>query len=191
MASQDTTDMMIELLGKGYRQMEVARLMGVTDSAVAQIAEQYHDKIQETRIESTVATRAIDQDVDEAEQLALDRLMKQLAFETDTNKLTRAFSALNGAKRRALPMDDISKGNAAVAEVNLPEHLRQNITFVHNTHNQIVQINDKSLSTASNKQVDSLLERHRNRILEGSSNVGGSHNELSAADFETETSDTE
>lgn len=182
--------MMVELLGKGYRQVEVARLMGISESAVAQIADTYKDRIQETRIESTVATRAIDQDIDEAEQLALDRLMKQLAFEVDTNKLTRAFSALNGAKRRALPMDDITKGSSAIAEVTLPAHLQQNITYVHNTHNQIVQINDKSLSTASNKQVDSLLEKHRNRILESPNGEGGS-NEISAADFETETSEPE
>jgi predicted transcriptional regulator len=180
MASQDTTDMMIELLGKGYRQVEVARLMDVTESAVAQLAERHRAKIQELRIESTVATRAIDQDVDEAEQLALDRLMKQLAFETDTNKLTRAYSVLNAAKRRTLPMDDASAGASQVAQVRLPSHLQQNITFVSNTHNQIVQINDKSLSTASNKQVDGLLERHRQRALRGG------QDELSAKDFEKE-----
>ena len=181
---EEQTELSVELLGKGYRVVEVARILGISDADVDAVAKQYKREIQTARIESTVTSRAMDDDIEEAEKRALERLHSQLAIETDTAKLTRAFVALNSAKRRSPPTEETGTGRDSLAHVRLPAHLRQNVTFVQNNHNQIIQVNGQELSTASNKRVSEFLKRkHENKSL----SLGGDSHELSAADFDKET----
>lgn len=184
MSKNATTDAAIELLGKGYKQSEVATILQVSDSAVSQIATNHAGRIRELSAEKAVVAKCIDDDIDELQATILSSLKERVAYEADPLKLTKMFGVLNGAKRRSTATD--VQDNNDIARVQLPQHLRQSVTFVQNTHNEITVVNGRSLETASQDRVKDLLERR-------STNNGlrSQHAPLAAEDFEIETEDSE
>jgi ribosomal 50S subunit-recycling heat shock protein len=99
--------------------------------------------------------------LDAIEEMVLTKIKATIPLETDLMKLTKVLHVVNSAKRRSkgegMPAaGNVTINNQQVVSLQLPKHLRKQVEYTTNPQNEVVEINGKCLSIASNKQVERL-----------------------------------
>lgn len=152
-------ELVIDLLGQSYTPREVAGVCGLQLEMVEALSRQYANEILEKQVEKTVVRRMADKEMDELQLTLLTKMAVLAQVSTNLSEVTRAFSAINNAKR----MNDSAEANQQVATyvpVTLPSSVQfvQNNVYVTDTRQRIIEVDGVSMSSATNKQVQELLE---------------------------------
>lgn len=144
MAAKVDKAFLLAALKNGLTPAQIAEIVGVTDSAVVQIIQEYGLQAEATR-NSKFAN--IDEKINSIEERVLTQMDKSVKWETDLNKLTRIFQVVNAAKRRSLAEGDTLPGSQDVklVSINLPSHVELNFHLDNNR--RLVGVGDQSLQT--------------------------------------------
>lgn len=146
------------MLSKNISQVEVARIVGCTASAVSQVATKYASQIQNSCALATASGDVMEDAMDRIESQLLEKIERTLPLETDLMKITRMFQVVNGAKRRSkgegLNGGNFTIDNRKVVQLNLPAHMMKQVQYTTNEQNQVVEINGRNLSIASTKAIE-------------------------------------
>lgn len=158
-SSEKLQELVIDLLGQSYTPREVSGVCGIAIEMVEAISRQFASEILEKQVEKTVVRRMADAEMDELQLTLLTKMSTLAALSTNLSEVTRAFTAINGARR----MNDSSEANqqaATFVPVTLPSSVQfvQNNVYVTDTRQRIVEVDGVSMSSATNRQVQDLLE---------------------------------
>lgn len=152
---RDGTQIAIEMLGKGFTQAECVRVLGVTASAISQVATNHADKIAALQAESSEASQLADSKLDKLEMMLVDKLEKMIPLEGDAMKVTKMFATINAAKRRSKGEGQSTTVNHnTVVQLELPAHLvERQVQYQTNAQNEVIQVEGRDIITASSKAV--------------------------------------
>ena len=146
----------ITLLAKGIATSQVAAACGVSDSYISQIKADplAQQKIAELQVEETVTDIKFDTTLERIESLALEKIEKTLPF-ANIRQAIEAFRVLNGAKKRNDTV--IKQDSTAGLVVNLTLPTQTIVNFVTNQRNEIVEVDGKSMNTATVSKLDEII----------------------------------
>lgn len=133
------------LLAAGSTKSEAAEALGITPSAVTQLA--LDEQIQKSS--------KLDSKYDSIENKLLDQLERTIPMLMRPDQIARTLQIVNGAKRRgvAAQLDNTPK---QVISLTLPTTIQNR--FVLNSSNQVVAAGNQELVTMQSANVQKLLE---------------------------------
>lgn len=146
----------INLLAQGIPTSQVAAAVGVSDSYISQLKadEEVQRQIAERQAAHSIADSNFDNTLARAEELALEKIEKNLPF-ANMGQALAAFRILNGARRRK---DDlIQKDSAVSVTVNLTLPANNIPRYITNSANEIVEVEGKTMLSATAKTLDQIL----------------------------------
>jgi predicted transcriptional regulator len=165
-ANASSTDMIVDLLGKGYNTSAIARILEITPSAVSQVATTHEAEIAEISADFRMAAVAQDNAMDDIEGILIAKLTALAALETDSNKVLNMFKTINTAKRRSRGEGAVpGMGNVTITQntvqLHLPAHTAAKaVEYVVNPQNEVVQVEGRNIVTAGNKQVADQMQKY-------------------------------
>jgi hypothetical protein len=147
----------IALLSQGLSTSQVASACGVSDSYISQLRSdpEVEAAIASAAVGLTVKDIQFDTRLENAEELALDRIEKTLGF-ANMGQALAAFRVLNGARRRK-DASSVIADNSVTVNVSLTLPAAASARYVVNSHNEIVEVEGKTMSTATPKSLNELL----------------------------------
>jgi hypothetical protein len=147
----------IALLSQGLSTSQVAAACGVSDSYISQLRAdpEVTAAIESAAVQLTVKDIQFDTRLENAEELALDRIEKTLGF-ANMGQALAAFRVLNGARRRKDAATTIAD-NSVTVNVSLTLPAAASARYVVNSSNEIVEVEGKTMSTATPKSLNELL----------------------------------
>ena len=159
-------DRIISLLSSGLTVGTVSRACGVQPSYVEEIQQQFAEQISLALANAAVKEVSTDNTIDSLRQTALDRMSSLLPLSTKLSDVTRAFIALDGAKKKtALDSQERQTGGAVIVEINLPEQAIPSLKV--SATREVVEIGGRSMTTLPAKQLEQLVAaRAATRLLE-------------------------
>ena len=163
-------DRIVELLGAGVKPGVVAASVGCDPSYVSQLLEREDvlAKVQDLRAQRAAELIGKDNDINDIEQLALNRIKTLLPMQTNLALVTKVFTAMNGARKSTdvgLAQQGAQPG--AIVSLNLPAAAE--VFLKVTTDNQVVEIAGRSMVPLASSQVSAKLrEKQALRLLEAS-----------------------
>lgn len=153
-----------KLLAAGSRNVDIAAELGLTPSAVTQLAATPAVASQVAALKSSTAETdaALDNQYDRIEQKLLNQLERTVPLLMRPREIADVLTKINGAKRRSGPL----KANDApvtVLQLNLPVAIKNK--FVLNQLNQVVTAGSQDLVTIQSAGVAKLLEQKATHAL--------------------------
>lgn len=171
----------IDLLGKGYSQKATAKLLDVSPSLVSQVATENLDAIEEKKSDVQMLSLAKDQELDEIEDMLLQKVRALAALESDSMKVLRMWEAISKAPRTSRQVDQpvVDNKNTNIVQLVLSDTAQKRVEYVVNPQNDVVEVNGRTMVTASSKQaVDMMHEMLKSKkqeafddILESASSI--------------------
>lgn len=150
-------DQAIKMLADGIPNVQIASALGVDESYISQLKTdpEIQERIQALAGERTAEDMSFDDAVREAEKVALDRIARNLPH-ANMGQALNAFKALNAAKLRR---DGAAPGTSGptVQNVTLVMPMQTVVNYVTNTRNEIVEVEGKTMISASVKSLDDIL----------------------------------
>lgn len=146
----------INLLAQGIPTSQVAAAVGVSDSYISQLKadEEVQRQIAEKQAAHSIADSNFDNTLARAEELALEKIEKNLPF-ANMGQALAAFRILNGARRRK---DDLVQKDSTVSvTVNLTLPANNIPRYITNQANEIIEVEGKTMISASAKTLDQIL----------------------------------
>ena len=168
MSTSQGTDIAIRLLAAGYTASSVADTLNCEVDVIEAVQEEYSQQIADTALEisrtpaakesSTTKELSHDANIDKAEALALEKLMRMLPMETNIMRAAKLFQTLNSAKRRdsgegLQPGTHVTVDNRQVVMLNIPEHMCKRPEFTTNAQNEVVAVQGRPLAIAGSDQI--------------------------------------
>ena len=146
----------ITLLAQGVPTSQVAAACGVSDSYISQLKAdpEVQDEILAKQAAHSTADIKFDEMLEDAEAMALDKIQKNLPFATLGQALA-AFRILNGARKRKDEL--IAQDHSVNLTVNLMLPATALPKYVSNTNNEIVEVEGKTMISATAKTLDQIL----------------------------------
>jgi transcriptional regulator with XRE-family HTH domain len=146
----------IALLAQGLSTSQVAAACGVSDSYISQLKAEpeVQEQIQAAMASATMVDMAFDNRLENAESLALERIEKSLSF-ANMGQALSAFRILNGARKRK--DESLSPSAQVTVNVSLTLPAAASARYVINNQNEIVEVEGKTMATATPKSLDLLL----------------------------------
>jgi predicted transcriptional regulator len=150
----NSTKAVVELLGKGIPQVDIARMFECSGSAVSQIAATYDHEISDIRASQQLVKQGTDAAIDRIEAALLVKIENNMASETDLRVLAGMFKVMNSAVRRSAGESPTGAAAGGVAQLHLHQNfIGSNIQYVKNAQNEIVKVGDTNLTTAHSDTV--------------------------------------
>jgi len=152
-----TKEHIIALLSQGISTSQAAAACGVTDSYVSQLKAdpELASVLAGSAVETATRDIAFDNTLERAELMALEKIEKNLPF-ANMGQAMAAFRVLNSARKRkdafATPVDQSTS-----ITVNLTLPAAAAARYVVNSANEIVEVEGKTMITATAKSLDSML----------------------------------
>lgn len=146
----------INLLAQGIPTSQVAAAVGVSDSYISQLKadEEVQRQIAEKQAAHSIADSNFDNTLARAEELALEKIEKNLPF-ANMGQALAAFRILNSARRRK---DDLVQKDSTVSvTVNLTLPANNIPRYITNSANEIIEVEGKTMISASAKTLDQIL----------------------------------
>ena len=165
-AADATKEKIVELLGAGISQSQVASACGVEESYISQLMEdeQFRELIQEKRAGKAVADKQIDDTIERIEKNALDKIERLLPFETNLMKVLKVFQAANAAKKKAESALQPQTNAGAVVNILMPQQAL--IQFKLTADSQVVEVGARALTTMPAAQIHAKLrEKKAERLV--------------------------
>ena len=156
---QRATQIVVELLAKGSDPAEVAELTGNTVSAICQVRAKYIEQITAKQADAQLAGASHSSKLDKIEGLLADKMIGMIALETDIMKVGNMMKSVNSMTRRDAGERGGASGGTVVqniVQLNLPQHLSNQIKVVTNTNNDVVAVDGRDLTPAAINQVNSM-----------------------------------
>lgn len=143
------------LLANGRSRTDAATLLGITPSAVTQLAES--PAVQQKIEQQLNRSSELDTKYDDIENQLLDQLKRTAAALMRPVEIARTLQIINGAKRRGVAATALEQPKQIV-QLNLPPTIQNR--FVVNSSNQVVSVGAQDLVTIQSNNVKKLLESH-------------------------------
>lgn len=162
-----TQERILELLGAGASQSQVAMAVGVEESYISQLMaqEEFRKAVQELRAEAAAKHAAVDARIDSIEDKAWRRIDNLVELETNLMKLLKVAQAANAAKRRTQGVGMAQPATALTVNIALPQAAV--VEFTMSTDRQVVDIGGRAMTTMPSKLVqERLKERKAERLAE-------------------------
>lgn len=156
-----------ELLGTGLPNNVVATAVGISESQVTQwmSEESFAADVQELRMKNLTEATQRDSKYNTLEDKVLELMedkLTNLGLALKPVELSRIMSVLNAAKRRGAPAELNSNSPKTVVPLILPTIIMQK--FIVNGHNQVVEVEGRTIATISaSKVIKELDDRSKNR----------------------------
>ena len=150
-------EQIIALLSQGISAAQVAAAVGVSESYISQLRNdpEISDLIVTSGTAKLEAAALFDSSLERAELMALEKIEKNLPF-ANMGQAMAAFRILNSARKRkdafATPVDQSTS-----ITVNLTLPATAAARYVVNNANEIVEVEGKTMITATAKSLDSML----------------------------------
>ena len=150
-------EQIIALLSQGISAAQVAAAVGVSESYISQLRNdpEISDLIVTSGTAKLEAAALFDSSLERAELMALEKIEKNLPF-ANMGQAMAAFRILNSARKRkdafATPADQSTS-----ITVNLTLPAAAAARYVVNSANEIVEVEGKTMITATAKSLDSML----------------------------------
>ena len=142
------------LLAAGHTRKDSATQLGITPSAVTQLAAQ--DDVKEAiRTQQLKRATELDAKYDAIEDKLLSQLERTVPLLMRPGEIAKVLQVVNGAKRRG-SIATTPTGPAQILQLNLPIAIQNR--FVVNSSNQVVSAGAQDLITISTGGVQKLLE---------------------------------
>lgn len=158
----------IAALQHGFSDAEIAKVNGVTQSAVCQFIEA--QQLEEYRA-GKKQFEELDGLYNELELVAVKKLQSTLKLAVlDPLKLCAVIKTINTAKRRSLSegVPTINVNNTRLVNINLPEHVRVKATL--NANSEVVEIDGRTIATIEAGKIDAMAaaqkEKNRENLLQ-------------------------
>lgn len=157
-------DKIIELLGAGLANVQVANAVGCDESYISQLMldESVIAQVQALRSEKASAFVQHDGNIDTLEQLALARVAETMQFLKPMEAL-RAFEKLNSARRKTGINHGLPQAPSQVVSISLPENAQ--VSFKLSTDNQVIEVEGRSVATLPSSAVGAMLRKHQAQKL--------------------------
>jgi len=159
-----TADQVIANVARGLTQVQVARMLGVDESYVSQVvnSEDGAAAIKELAAATSEINAKFDEDLDSAEEVALSRVRQRLGT-ANMQQALAAFKILNAANRRRDTAPATRQQVGEIHQVVLPQTVINN--YVMNAQSEIVEVNGRTMVSATAQQLPKLLQQRLNRTL--------------------------
>lgn len=147
----------LDLLGDGHSQEVVASTLGVTSSRVSQLMAQdwFKEEVVKRRYSKQQEANLVDAKINRIEDKILDKLEKSLPLISRSTDLIKAFSVLNGAKRRGSQSDpNQTLINQTVVNLTMPVALVNK--YKTDSNSQVIEVNDTPFLTAPSSILPSI-----------------------------------
>lgn len=160
------SDEIIRLIARGWKAKEISDFLGVSESYVSQIAnsEEAKEQVGKANIKEFEIAEAFDSLLDKAEKKALEQVEKSLPLMRGTDA-ARIFKVLNEAKRKkdSLGRREATVGGGVIVNVVLPQAAKG--ALVVTRENQIVEVDGKTLVSATPTQLDRIFEERKGKTV--------------------------
>lgn len=150
----------ILLLSQGIPTSQVAAACGVSDSYISQLKAdpEIQTQIAEKQAAHSIADMQFDDDLETAENMALQKIKSNIAF-ANMGQAIAAFRILNTARRRADPVVTADAAVSVTVNLTLPQSAVPR--YVTNANNEIIEVEGKTMLSATAKNLDQILaEKH-------------------------------
>lgn len=143
------------LLASGRSRTDAASILGITPSAVTQLAAT--PSVQQKIEQQLDRSSALDSKYDDIEDQLLEQLKRTASALMRPMEIARTLQIINGAKRRGVVATALDQPKQVV-QLSLPPTIQNR--FVVNSSNQVVQVGAQDLVTIQSNNVKKLLESH-------------------------------
>lgn len=160
-------EQIVEMLANGLNSSQVASTLGVSDSYVSQLLsdEAFAEEVESRKVQQVAEDIEYDNKIDSVEATFLDRI-EQKAPMANLQQSLQAFAVLNKAKRRK-----DSGVNRGVPQIGTVVNLQVNMNLVPqylvNGKQEIVEVEGKSMISATASKLDEILAVRRGESLAG------------------------
>lgn len=153
-----STDLIIDYLAQGIPTSAIAAAVGCTDSYISQIKAlpETQEQIAARQVAHTVADVEFDTRLERTESAALDKIEQNLPF-ANLGQALAAFRILNSARRRKDGILQPEVGGSTTVNVTLTLPAVAIPRYVTSQQNEIIEVEGKTMMTATPKSLDSVL----------------------------------
>lgn len=146
----------ILLLSQGISTAQVAAACGVSEAYISQLRAdpEVREQIQEKRAADTLEDIKFDSSLEAAENMALEKIQRGLPF-ANMGQAIAAFRILNAAKKRTGVAEQTETHVGVTVNLTLP--VAATTKYVVNNKNEIVEVEGKTMISATAKTLDTLL----------------------------------
>jgi transcriptional regulator with XRE-family HTH domain len=154
----------IELLGAGVTQSQVAAALGVEESYVSQLMSEEEVRAEVSNLRATKAAGYIQVDgtIENLEEVALERITRLLPMEANLMKALKVFQVMNAAKKKS-ESSIAPQQPANIVTINLPQQAL--VTFQMSSDKQVIDIAGRSLTTMPSHQLQARLKERQAATL--------------------------
>lgn len=151
------------LLGKNVSESQAADILGVSPGLISQYKEDsnFLEQVRLMQLESSLAASIRDEKIDELEDALLDRTKQILPFITKPMEVVGVLRTINSLQRRGTQAAQSAFANQQpnVATLTLPAFISNTeVTIRFNTNNEVIEVNDRPLTTMPAAAVGRLAE---------------------------------
>jgi len=146
----------ILLLSQGISTAQVAAACGVSEAYISQLRAdpEIREQIHEKRAADTLEDIKFDSSLEAAENMALEKIQRGLPF-ANMGQAIAAFRILNAAKKRTGVAEQTETHVGVTVNLTLP--VAATTKYVVNNKNEIVEVEGKTMLSATAKTLDTLL----------------------------------
>lgn len=157
-------DKIIELLGCGLSNVQVAQTVGCDESYISQLLadETVVMQVQALRSEKASGYVQHDGNIDSLEMQALARVAETIPFMKPMEAL-KAFDTLNSARRKTGLNHGIPQAPSQIVTISLPANAE--VSFKLSADNQVIEVEGRSVATLPSSAVSALLRKQQAQKL--------------------------
>jgi hypothetical protein len=155
----------LKLLGDGHPNAVVASAVGVTESYVSQLLADENFVLEVSKLRLAKLAKHSEQDelYDDLEFKLAKKLNGLLDYVMDPMKVMKMLAEMNKLKRRNHSTSEGIAGQATVIQLQLPQAIRQKLEVKVNINNQVLQIGEQSMTTATIGALNNLVKDMRHK----------------------------
>lgn len=158
MAAGNTVQMIIRYASRGFKQVEIARAVGVDESYVSQIVNdpEYASQIEIAAVQETEKNSKYDDKLDLVEETAMDVVQRKLSLATSMKDALLVAQRVNMMKRRRDTAPATRQPQATVVNLVLPQIAVSN--YVMNAQSEIIEVEGRTMISAAPAQLENLAK---------------------------------
>ena len=157
-------DKVLDLLGAGVMQVQVAQALGVDESYVSQLMadESFRNEVQLRRAARAAEHIELDGKIEDLEEMALNKVLKLLPLETNLMKALKVFQVANAAKKKSEAAVN-AQTPSTIVNITMPQNAL--VHFAMTSDKQVVEVDGRSLTTMPSHVVSQKLKERRAQSL--------------------------
>lgn len=160
-----TIQAIIKYAGRGFRQVEIAKAVGVEESYVSQVLStpEYAALVEQFAVAQSEENEKFDEKLDKVEATALDIVSRKLNMATNLRDALNAATRLNAMKRRRDTAPATRAPQATIVPLILPQVVA--VKYIANQQSEIVEVEGRTMLSATPASLEGLAQRVLGREL--------------------------